>query len=202
MKILDVSWADEECWVDASRVFLTIGTFDGVHVGHRLLMNRTILSAQKKFGVAVVVTFWPYPTFVTASMAPKPMIFSQEKKMRILEAVGVDVVVRLKFDDHLMEVTPECFWDGLKMRLPGLKKVFVGENFHFGKDASGNAQWLLKKCDAHGVGMEIVPFVRLYGETVSSSRIRKWIAEGAWSRVKEALKQPEVVVSDEGSLLK
>src|ERR1044071_4836624 len=108
---------------------LAIGMFDGVHRGHRAVVDAAVRSARATGGIAGVLTFWPHPSALFRPDCPTKLIQDAATKSRMLIARGVDVVVTQSFTPELAAVNAEDFLPWLRRRLPHLTAVYIGENF-------------------------------------------------------------------------
>jgi riboflavin kinase/FMN adenylyltransferase len=157
---------------------ITIGTFDGVHLGHRALIARAINEAADRGASSAVVSWDRHPA---ATLRPEKMpalLCSPERKVELLSERGQDILAVLPFDEELSQWSAERFVEDVLVKGLGARAVVVGENWRFGKGAAGNVQ-LLTEMGA-GLGFDVVG-MKLEGSgdaPVSSSRIRKLIAEG------------------------
>lgn len=157
-------------------LFMAIGTFDGVHIGHQAIMKSTIERSKAENGVSAVYTFYPHPTFITHPQSPKPMIISRIKKYEIIKNIGIDVIIEQNFDKKFSEKSPAEFVKFLAKTFPTLSCIFVGSNFMFGHHGSGNTEALSALCGKNNIAVVIVPTVMIDGQRVSSTRIRQAIA--------------------------
>lgn len=161
---------------DNKPLFMAIGTFDGVHIGHQAIMKSIIERSKAENGISAVYTFYPHPTFVTHPQSPKPMIISRIKKYEIIKNIGIEVIIEQNFDKKFSEKSPAEFVEFLVKTFPTLSCIFVGSNFRFGHHGLGNTEILSALCSKNNIAVVIVPTVILDGERVSSTRIRQAIA--------------------------
>ena len=156
---------------------LTIGNFDGVHAGHQALIRRTCEVAHAAGLRAMVMTFWPHPRAVLGGgQAPPPLISREERRRRIL-TLGVDELQELPFTPDLAITSPEDFVRRHLLPL-GLRELLIGHDFSLGRGRSGGPEVLRALSARYGFGLEqLAPVVR-DGGIVSSSRIRRCVAEG------------------------
>ncbi|MGB0372930.1 MAG: riboflavin biosynthesis protein RibF [Opitutales bacterium] len=171
-------------------VFLAIGMFDGVHIGHQSVLNAARRSAVIDRGVCIVLTFWPHPSRIFRPEDPTLMILKPDQKRRRLEASGVDLMLEIPFDTEFARQKAKDFLPWLKQGLPELREIFIGENFRFGSGRGGDVELLIEQ--AKGLGLYIFSGnrVRESGEAISSTRIRKLIAEGSISGANHLLGYP------------
>jgi riboflavin kinase/FMN adenylyltransferase len=162
---------------------VTIGNFDGVHVGHRAIMQIVTSRAAARAGEAVAYTFDPHPRKVLQPSGGPGMLTTLEQKLELLEVLGVDVVVVEPFDAGFASLSPERFVrEVLHQRLRPVE-VYVGYDFRFGKDREGSMRLLTELGPHLGFSVTIVPEVTVDGRDVNSTRIRALLDEG---RVEDA----------------
>jgi riboflavin kinase / FMN adenylyltransferase len=142
---------------------VALGSFDGVHLGHQ----RVLEAARSAGPVSTVVTFWPHPRLVLGNRVE--LLSTLERRLELLEQQGVDEVLVVEFTPELASVEPEEFCDSLLRRI-GARTITVGEDFRFGRRASGDPGLLARL----GFDLRVVPTV----ENVSSTRIRELLREG------------------------
>jgi riboflavin kinase/FMN adenylyltransferase len=157
---------------------LAIGMFDGVHLGHRAVIESAVQSARRSGGVAAVLTFWPHPSALFRPQEPARLIQDAATRARVLLTLGVDAVVTEPFTPALAGVTAEEFLPWLRQRLPRLTAIYVGENFRFGAGRRGDVAVLVSAARAAGLNVFSAPRVNLDGEPISSTRIRGLIEAG------------------------
>jgi riboflavin kinase/FMN adenylyltransferase len=168
---------------------VTIGNFDGVHLGHRHVLNRAHEVAAELGGLDVVaVTFDPHPlAVIVPDKAPQPLT-SLERRLALLAAAGADGVLVLHFTPELAAVTAEQFVTDYLLDGLGAAAVVVGENFHFGNRALGDVALLRSMCEERGVRVEGLPLDGDGAEHVwSSSYIRRLLADGDVAAAAQAL---------------
>jgi riboflavin kinase/FMN adenylyltransferase len=157
---------------------LAIGIFDGVHLGHRAVIEAAVQSAHRSGGESAVLTFDPHPSVLLRPEQPTRLIMGREAKARVLGSLGVGAVITQAFTRELAQIEPEQFLPWLRQRLPHLAAVYVGQNWRFGRQRRGDIALLVAEGRKHGVSVFSAPPVSLDGETISSSRIRVLLAEG------------------------
>jgi riboflavin kinase/FMN adenylyltransferase len=177
---------------------MTIGNFDGVHLGHQDLLRRVMEDARSRGGSAVVLTFEPHPLKILApSFAPR-LILARKDKLALLRRVGIDFVVIQRFTSSFCALSPHHFVSRYLVRL-GVERLWVGENFRFGKDRAGTVKDLMAWGPAAGMEVEVIPAVADSDRGISSSRIRALLEEG---RVDTARRQLGRCHFIEGSVVK
>lgn len=157
---------------------LAIGMFDGVHLGHRAVVEAAVQSARAAQGFSAVLTFWPHPSALFRPDQPTRLIQAVDAKARRLIALGVDAVVTQAFTPPLAALPAPEFLPWLRQRLPHLAAIYVGENFRFGQGRQGDAALLVAQGRKAGIGVFTAPRVSLDGQPVSSTRIRELIEAG------------------------
>lgn len=157
---------------------LAIGMFDGVHLGHRAVIEAAVSSARQSGGVAAVLTFWPHPSVLFRPENPTKLVMFGATKNRLLLALGVDAVVTQPFTPELARIASGEFLPWLKQNLPQLAAVYVGDNFRFGRGRAGDVGLLVAEGRRLGVHVFSAPRVSLDGEPISSTRIRARLVEG------------------------
>jgi riboflavin kinase / FMN adenylyltransferase len=179
---------------------VSVGNFDGVHRAHRSVIGEMVRRAKAAGAQSVVVTFEPHPARILRPDQNLKLLTPLPEKLRLLEATGVDAVLLLPFSRDLSLMTPRQFaHEILKKRLHA-REVHEGYNFHFGHKATGNIQTLRDLGREKDTGFEVhdYPEMRLRGEPVSSSHIRKLLAEGRVSRARHLLARPFSILSTAG----
>jgi riboflavin kinase/FMN adenylyltransferase len=166
---------------------VAVGTFDGVHLGHRRVIASAVETARARGLPATVVTFEPHPLKVLTPDDPPLLLATEPIKRDLIAGLGVDELVVLRFDDQLARMSPERFRDDVLVDRLAARHVSVGENFRFGHQARGDAALLRERGD---LDVAVVPLFERLGEPVSSSRIRRRIGEGRISEANELLGSP------------
>ena len=162
----------------ARALHLAIGMFDGVHLGHRAVIEAAVQSARASGALSGVLTFSPHPSVLFRPDNPTKMIQDADVKGRILVQLGVDVVITQTFNTELASIPADDFLPWLLRALPRLAAIYVGENFRFGQGRRGDVAVLVAAGRKHGVRVFSAPRVSLNGEPISSTRIRAQLAAG------------------------
>lgn len=157
---------------------ITIGTFDGVHLGHRALIARTIAEAETRGCRSVVVTWDRHPLMTLRPEAAPRLLSGPERKLELLETTGVDAVAVIPFTEELSHLSPEEFVDRVLVKGLNATAIFVGEGWRFGHKRAGDMDLLRKLGDENGFEAEPVDLASEDGDAVSSSRIREAVASG------------------------
>ena len=169
---------------------LAIGTFDGVHAGHRVVIRRALDLAVERGLTSAVVTFDRHPmTVIDAARVPR-LLTPLREKIRLIEELGPDELIVLTFDERLAALTSDDFCAGLLAGTLQARVVVVGENFSFGAGGSGDATQLRACGAAHGFETIALELVTEHGKTISSTRIRRLLHDGELEEVREVLGRP------------
>lgn len=173
---------------------VSIGVFDGVHRGHQALMRTVIEKATELSATPVVVTFSRHPLAVIAPGSEPPLITTLGQRARVMGEVGIKALVVLEFDDAMRHMSPEEFVRAVLVDGLGCAHVVVGANFRFGHQQAGTIETLSDLGAKFGFGVTIFALQMDRGdEVVSSSLIRKHIAEGDMEQVAEEMDRPYVL---------
>lgn len=160
---------------------VTTGSFDGVHIGHKTILNRLRMIAEKNNGESVLITFDPHPRKVlypdTAGKDLK-LINSQEEKLDLLEKTGLDNIIIVEFTREFSKITSEQFVRDLLIGILGAKVVVAGFNHHFGFNKEGDYKQLWDWQEKYHFEAVEIPEQEVFHETVSSTHIRQAISEG------------------------
>lgn len=162
----------------ARPLYLAIGMFDGVHLGHRAVVEAAVQSARASDALSGVLTFSPHPSVLFRPESPTLMIQDDGAKARLLIALGIDIVITQTFDATLAAMDADEFLPWLKQSLPRLAAIYVGENFRFGARRRGDVALLVAAGRQQGVRVFSAPRVNLDGEPISSTRIRSQLMAG------------------------
>lgn len=155
-----------------------LGNFDGVHRGHQRILERVIQQAHQRGTSACVVTFDPHPPRIVRPDKAPPLLMTLEQRLEALEGLGLDVVAIIRFSHEMAGWSPEQFVDRVLVKWLRVGEVWVGENFLFGKDRSGNFSLLRLLGQQAGFGVEKIEPVRYREFVVSSTRVRRLVVEG------------------------
>jgi riboflavin kinase/FMN adenylyltransferase len=164
---------------------VTLGNFDGVHLGHQTIFGKVREEAQKKNGEAVVITFEPHPLKVLSPKTCPPLLTPFRKKMMLIEKSGIDTVFCIEFTPVFSKISPFDFIKDILIGKVKAKEIVVGYNYHFGRKQRGDVEILRQVCKLFQVDVEVMEPLRIGSTTVSSSKIRALIKEG---EVEEASK--------------
>jgi riboflavin kinase/FMN adenylyltransferase len=169
---------------------IALGSFDGLHQGHRRVIAAVTGAAARAAGlVPSVVSFWPHPREVLHGDTRLRLDLPAEK-LELLEPVGIEQLVLVPFDPALAALTPEAFVEQVVVGQLAAGLVAVGENFRFGKGRSGDTAALIALGQRYGMAVEVLPMLWDGPERVSSSRIRRALAAGDLEEARRLLERP------------
>jgi len=160
---------------------LTIGSFDGVHLGHQDLLRQMVRRAKRSDLPVVVLTFYPHPSVVLRQRTPAFYITAPDEKAELLGQGGADYVITQTFDLDFSRVGADDFLDQLAAQL-GFIDLWAGEDFALGHQRRGNRHYLERESQARNFGFHLVPPVVVGGEVVSSTRVREALRAGDVAR--------------------
>jgi len=183
---------------DFGPALVSVGNFDGVHRAHRHVIDEIVRRARIANAQAVVVTFEPHPSRILRPDHSFRLLTPLPEKLRLLEASGIDAVLLLSFSRDLSLMTPHQFAHDILKKCLHACEVHEGYNFHFGHKAAGNIETLRTFGREMGFEVHDYPEMRLRGENVSSSHIRKLLGEGRVSRARHLLGRPFSILSNPG----
>ncbi|OGS49646.1 MAG: riboflavin biosynthesis protein RibF [Elusimicrobia bacterium RIFOXYB2_FULL_62_6] len=164
---------------------LSLGTFDGVHLGHQKII-RTLVRESRLRGYGSVAVYFPLPPkFFFSGERENCLITLPAEREALLKSCGAGRVEMLPFGAKLASMSAESFFRRVVLGAYGAREVAAGRDFAFGKDREGNAEFLEKRCAAAGVGYKAVPFASYKGHKISSSLIRAFLRSG---RIEDANK--------------
>ncbi len=157
---------------------VTFGVFDGLHIGHHDVLKKVRERADSDKLLSVLFGFYPHPLSYLAPDKCPPVLMCLPKRIEILEQIGFDIAIFVKFNEKIASMSPSAFVGSVLQELCRAKHVVVGYACQFGKDRTGNAQVLESLGQESGFGVTIVPPTQLNGLPVHSTRIRQAIARG------------------------
>lgn len=166
---------------------VTIGVFDGVHRGHRSIVDRAVAAARDRGVRAVAVTFDPHPMAVVRPDDAPPLLQPVEDRVAALAATGIDLVLVLPFTRELSQLGPDEFVARVLAGPLQAEHVVVGSNFRFGHRAAGDVDVLADLGRRHGFAVEAVSLLDLGGDPISSTQVRRHVEAGDVAWVTEAL---------------
>jgi len=189
------AFSSSQAWTSRYATFghtsvLAIGNFDGIHLGHQAILRATVDCARALNAVSTALTFDPSPRKVLRPESAPPRLSTNAQRMDWFNAMGLEAVVVLPFTLDLARLSPAEFVEHILVRDLRVKAVLVGENFRFGHKQAGDVKLLTELGASHGFDVVIVPPVVYRGEVVSSTIIRREVAEGDVSHAARLLGRP------------
>lgn len=172
---------------------VTIGNFDGVHVGHQSIFRQVIRRAREKSGIAVVLTFEPHPVTVLAPKKQPHILTPFSKKAKYIESCGIDRVVCEEFNRQLVEMPAQDFAATVLADRLQARQVVVGAGFSFGQGRKGTVSTLAEMGKKLGFSVHLTDPIKMHGSVVSSSRIRRLLDEGNVEEAGELLDRPYTI---------
>lgn len=171
-----------------TRPVVTIGNFDGLHLGHKRIFAEVVAAARAVNTSSVALSFHPHPVvFFGKKPEPSFLITTPEHKLELSTAAGIDHPVLVPFGRDLASLTPEGFVHEVLHEILGARSVWVGYDFNFGKGRSGTTEDLQRHGAARGIDVHVLDAVRHEGDVVSSTRVRKTLARGDMEAVRALL---------------
>lgn len=169
------SWSLNDIYL--KDVWLTIGSFDGVHLGHQEVIHGLTAGAHANGVQAVVITFYPHPAVVLGKRKDPMYLTTPEERAALLGELGVDVVITYPFNTQVASLTAEQFMAQTKEHL-GLRQLWVGQDFALGRGREGNVERLRQLGEVLGFELKVIPPAVENGVPISSSRIRSLLSQG------------------------
>lgn len=174
---MDVIFGFDEILKDTNS-FVTIGTFDGLHLGHKRIIEKLKEKAALTGGRSVVITFDPHPRTLFQSADPVKLLTSLDEKIELFGKTGIDVLWIIKFTREFASLTSEEFVKTHLVEKLGVKEIIIGHDHRFGKGRDGDEAKLKEIGAKYGFSVTPVEAVEVNGQTASSSKIRKALTEG------------------------
>jgi riboflavin kinase/FMN adenylyltransferase len=164
---------------------VTLGNFDGVHLGHQKIFNRIKEEASRTHGEAIVITFDPHPLKVLSPQRCPALLTPFRKKMMLIEQSEIKTVLCIDFSLPFAELSPQEFFNKILVEKVKARKIVIGYNYHFGKRQRGDIETLKELAAPFQIGVEVIEPLKVGQAIVSSSKIRELIKHG---KVAEASK--------------
>ena len=169
---------------------ITIGNFDGVHIGHQALFHEVIEKAQAIGGTSVAMTFEPHPLRVLKQNNHPPLITLYEQKSELIERTGIDVLICVPFTLEFAALSAEQFVRDLLVQKIGIKAIVVGEDYSFGKNREGNIDLLKSYGPKYGFEVIVAGWIkspRALAQRISSTKIRELVTDGQMEQAEKML---------------
>ncbi|SRR5579871_327129 len=177
---------------------VSVGNFDGIHRAHAHVLGEIVRRARQCGARAIAVTFEPHPARILRPDSGLKLLSTPPEKLRLLQATGVDAVVFLPFGRDLSLMTPRQFAERILKKKLHAREVHEGFNFRFGHKAAGDTNLLRQFGQEMGFEVKVYPEMKLRGEPVSSTHIRKVIGQGRVSRARHLLARPFCILGAPG----
>ena len=173
------------------RSVVTIGAYDGLHLGHRTVIDHVRTIAGNMSARSVIVTFDRHPASLVRPESAPRLLTDQQQKLELLAETGVDAVAVVRFDEAQAAESPEDFVVRVLVKALGVRAVVVGEDFHFGRDRAGNVELLRRLGEQHDFGVVPYTLIRRDGDlVVSSTAIRQALQRGDIELANDMLGRP------------
>jgi len=174
------------------QTYIALGSFDGLHLGHMRLINKTVELSKENNAKSMICTFDNHPlSVINKEICPK-LIMDNNTKIKLLENTGIDIVNLATFDKDFMKLTPEEFIKNM-VKCYNAKGIVIGFNYRFGYKNLGDVKMLQKYSNILGYELYVCEAIRTNNEIVSSSKIRHLIAEGNITKANELLGRPHTI---------
>jgi riboflavin kinase / FMN adenylyltransferase len=172
---------------------VTVGSFDGVHLGHHAVLEEIARRAEAAGRESVLVTFEPHPLEVVNPQAAPPLLTTGPERREILAQTALDLAYFLRFDRRVAAMSPEEFVRGVLLERCGMEELVIGHDHGFGRGRSGDVETLKHLGAVHGFEVDVVPPVDFGDQHVSSSRVRRAVAGGDLGSAAKMLGRPYTV---------
>ncbi len=166
---------------------LTIGNFDGVHLGHQGIFRTLVKRAKERSGTSVVFTFEPHPLRIIAPERAPKLLTPFKDKVSLIKSHGIDQLICANFTKEFARINADDFVKDILAGSIGVKEVFIGSNYLFGKGRKGSPELLRRLGKKYGFRVTVLNEIKLNNVTLSSSRIRLMIAKGKVEDASELL---------------
>ena len=169
---------------------LTIGTFDGVHLGHQKIIERVVATARQEGLLATIFTFFPHPRMVVQHDKSLKLIHTLEEKKQLLQQLGVDLLVVQPFNEAFAQLTAEEFVSTILVQHLNVKKVIIGYDHRFGRNRTANINDMRLFGEKYGFAVEEISVQEVDEVSVSSTKIREALNKGDVTTAKHYLGTP------------
>ena len=160
------------------KTFVTIGTFDGVHFGHKKILEKLVSEAKEAGKKAILLTFFPHPRMVLQKNATIELLNTIDERAKLLEKTGLDYLIIHPFDKAFSKTTALEFVKEILVNTFNISKLIIGYDHHFGKNREGNIEQLTKYSHLYDFIVEEIPAQDIDDVSVSSTKIRRALANG------------------------
>ncbi len=190
---MERAFGSEQLPAEGEAPVVTMGNFDGVHRGHRVLIETTVAHARECGAPALLYTYDPHPVHILAPRECPPLIQTLEQRLRAIEKLGVDLCVIEPFSAVFAQLTPEAFLEEVVVKRLRAREIIVGYDFTFGLHRAGTIETLRRWGEAHGVTVQVIEAQFVDETLVSSTAIRRLIAAGEVAEAAELLGRPYAI---------
>jgi riboflavin kinase/FMN adenylyltransferase len=170
-----------------NRPVAALGVFDGVHAGHINILRSAVREARRIRGTSLVVTFWPHPQ-------KEKSLYSLEHRLRLISQLGIQACLVINFNSRFRRIKAEDFVKNILAGRLGVRRVFVGANFRFGKNGTGDARLLRKLSHIYNYKVRVFKVIKINNRPVSSTNIRNLIRKGSLVGAQKLLTRPVSVL--------
>ena len=174
---MEIFWGLEN-FKQLENAVVTMGTFDGVHLGHQEIIKDLVQTSKTNQAKSVLITFDPHPRKVLQPDIPLQLIQSVEEKILVLQTTGIDYLIIIPFDKQFSELSSLEFIQKILVEKIGCKKLVIGYDHHFGKNREGNITQLSEYSDVYNFDVEEIPAQDIDEVSVSSTKIRRALESG------------------------
>jgi riboflavin kinase / FMN adenylyltransferase len=169
---------------------ITIGNFDGVHIGHQALFHEVIERADALGGTAIAMTFEPHPIRVVAANGSPPLITLYEQKAELIEKAGIDVLICVPFTREFAALSPRAFVEEVLVRRIGMKTIVVGQDYTFGNRREGTVERLRQFAEEMNFSVVVADWIQSHSAVsgrISSTGIRELVMDGEMEKAAHML---------------
>jgi riboflavin kinase/FMN adenylyltransferase len=170
-----------------NNTIITLGTFDGIHVGHRFIIEEVVKKASDLGGRSFLITYHPHPRKVISGQNQIDLLSTPSEKIELFETLGIENLLIINFTKKFSQLSPEKFIEKFVVKGIGTKEIVIGYDHHFGKGRGGNQDFLKNMGTKSGFDVTIIPEYKMDNVAVSSSKIRKALFEGDILKANEYL---------------
>src|SRR5438270_7169150 len=169
---------------------VTLGVFDGLHLGHQLIMKTVVKRARAINAIPTVITFEPHPRAVLHPESAPPLLQTFDQKIEALSVLGIEQTIIIHFEQSFSQIRAEDFLRDTVVNRLHAKEVYLGRGFFFGHNREGNIDLLRRVSEHLGFFADEVPEVRLRGKRIGSTRIRELLSQGCVNLARRMLGRP------------
>ena len=172
----------------------TFGVFDGLHLGHQAVIHQVVRDATARDLSSAVLAFYPHPMAFLAPERCPPILTPRQKRLELLEELGVDIVIFVRFDAYLAQMSPSTFVQDVLIDKLRARQVIVGYACQFGKNRAGNAEVLQSLGAQYNLSVTIMPPTLVKGMSVHSTRAREAVVQGKLDLAAELFGRPHSII--------